>query len=352
MDCQLFQLLDFQLSFKMKKSLCITFILFLAVSCDLLVENVDYEEKLVAFMNLHAGLPISSDTLTLNLTHEIDQQHEGNESWVSDANAFIIIDPENNPDTLQLNEVEANPGHYLADDSTYIVQSGKSYRLFVFTADYSIQAETTTPAEISLKSVQVDDLWDCEGNTVVDSIDLHIEDNDLMTLLMAYASGDLSLLSVDTVEYKTANCFTSSFTSMPYFALEWSSEDAPNMLRTTTIALEDTISNVIIDTTLSAHAFKGHMLVDENGNKYWPNPTVWNFSVEEMYYGWLSFYYFGYNMIIIEATDDAFANYYAGDPLQINQYTMPNSNIDGGLGLFSSTSSAFFFVYIKPEEEQ
>jgi hypothetical protein len=25
-------------------------------------------------------------------------------------------------------------------------------------------------------------------------------------------------------------------------------------------------------------------------------------------------------------------------------------NIDGGLGLFSSTSSAFFFVYIKPEE--
>ena len=352
MDCQLFQLLDFQLSFKMKKSLCITFILFLAVSCDLLVENVDYEEKLVAFMNLHAGLPISSDTLTLNLTHEIDQQHEGNESWVSDANAFIIIDPENNPDTLQLNEVEANPGHYLADDSTYIVQSGKRYRLFVFTADYSIQAETTTPAEISLKSVQVDDLWDCEGNTVVDSIDLHIEDNDLMTLLMAYASGDLSLLSVDTVEYKTANCFTSSFTSMPYFALEWSSEDAPNMLRTTTIALEDTISNVIIDTTLSAHAFKGHMLVDENGNKYWPNQTVWNFSVEEMYYGWLSFYYFGYNMIIIEATDDAFANYYAGDPLQINQYTMPNSNIDGGLGLFSSTSSAFFFVYIKPEEEQ
>ncbi len=187
---------------------------------------------------------------------------------------------------------------------------------------------------------------------MVDSIDLHIEDNDLITLLMAYASGDLSLLSVDTVEYKTANCFTSSFTSMPYFALEWSSEDEPNMLRTTTIALEDTISNVIIDTTLSAHAFKGHMLVDENGNKYWPNPTVWNFSVEEMYYGWLSFYYFGYNMIIIEATDDAFANYYAGDPLQINQYTMPNSNINGGLGLFSSTSSAFFFVYIKPEEER
>ena len=352
MDCQLFQLLDFQLSFKMKNSLCITFILFLAGSCDLPVENIDYEEKLVAFMNLHAGLPISSDTLTLNLTHEIDQQHEGNESWVSDANAFIIIDPENNPDTLQLNEVASIPGHYVVTDSIYFVQSGVRYQLFVSTADHSIQAETTIPAEISLKSVQVDDLWDCEGNTVVDSIDLHIEDNDLMTLLMAYASGDLSLLSVDTVEYKTANCFTSSFTSMPYFALEWSSEDAPNMLRTTTIALEDTISNVIIDTTLSAHAFKGHMLVDENGNKYWPNPTVWNFSVEEMYYGWLSFYYFGYNMIIIEATDDAFANYYAGDPLQINQYTMPNSNIDGGLGLFSSTSSAFFFVYIKPEEEQ
>ena len=350
MGCQSYQPSGFQLSFNMKKiSPFIVLFLFFA-SCNLPVDNIEYEQQLVAFMNLQAGLHISADTLTLNLTHEIDEKHEENESWVSGANAVIIINPDTNPDTLQMLEVEARPGHYVVNDSTTHTQGGQTYRLIVSTEDHFIQAETTIPGEITLESVQVDDLWDCEGSTVVDSIDLHIDDNDMMTLLVAYTTGDLSLLTVDTLEYKTANCYTSSFTSMPYFALQWSSEFAPAMLRTTTFALQDTISNVIIDTTLSAHAFKGHMLVDENGNKYWPNPTVWNFSVEEMYYGWLAFNYYGYNMIIIEATDHAFANYYAGDPLQINQYIMPNSNIDGGLGLFSSTSSAFFFVYIKPEE--
>lgn len=348
MDCLLFQRLDSQLSFNMKKYILFIFIIF--ASCDLPVDQIDYEEKLVAFMNLQAGMHFSADTLSLNLTHKINEKHEGNETWVSDAQVMIIVDPDGVNDTLVLSEIDSLPGRYIVTDETAHIESGKTYRLLASSNNHYIQAETRVPAEISLKSVMVDDLWDCEGNTVVDSINLHIDDNDLLTLLMAYSSGDYSLLTVDTVEYKTANCYTSSFTSMPYFALEWASDEQPNMLRTTTLSLEDTISNVIVDTTISAHAFKGHMLIDDNGNRYWMNPTVWNFSVDEMYYGWLAFNYYGYNMVIIEATDDAFANYYAGDPLQMNQYTMPNSNIEGGIGLFSSTSSAFFIVYVKPEE--
>jgi len=123
------------------------------------------------------------------------------------------------------------------------------------------------------------------------------------------------------------------------------------MIRTTTLALEDSTSNFIVDSSFSAIAFKGPMLVDSNGDLYRVNPTVWNLTIETLFYGWLSFNYYGINMILIEATDQAFANYYAGDPLQMNQYTMPNTNINNGLGLFSSTSSAYFFVYVKPEED-
>lgn len=332
----------------MKKYLLLTTIILFA-ACDLPVENIKYEEQLVAFMNLQAGTHISSDTLNLSFSHEIDESHEGNETWVSNAEAYILVGTGTIRDTIVLSEADSLPGHYVAENSDHHIESGETYELHVSTENHNIQGQTVIPAEISLQSVNVDNLWDCEGNTVVDSIDLHIDDNDMLTLLAVMGTGDLSLLTVDSVEYKTANCYTSSFTSMPFFALQWNSDGDPGMLRTTTIALEDTISNAIIDTSLSAHAFKGHMLVDSLGNKYWPNPTVWNFTVEEMYYGWLSFNYYGYNMIVIEATDDAFANYYAGDPLQMNQYTMPNSNIEGGLGLFSSTSSAFFFVYIKPE---
>ncbi|MBT7822660.1 MAG: DUF4249 family protein [Candidatus Marinimicrobia bacterium] len=333
----------------MKKLFLLSILFVLLSSCNLPVERIEYEQKLVVFMNLKADFPISLDTLSLNLSHEIDETHEGNETWVSNASVKIIVNPQSDSSILSLSEVDGLPGHYVVNDQEIITQSGNTYRLEIIAEEHSIFAETIIPASIDLNSVQIDNLWECEGNTIVDSINLHQDENDLITVGMVINSGNLSLLTVDTVVYKTANCYTASFTSMPFFGLGWTSEELPGMLRTTTYALEDTFSNAIIDTSFSAHAFKGHMLLDEDGNKYWPNPIVWNFNVEEMYYGWLAFNYYGYNMIIIEATDDAFSNYYSGDPMQMNQYTMPNSNIDGGFGLFSSTSSSFFFVYIKPE---
>ena len=254
-----------------------------------------------------------------------------------------------NIDTIHLIEISNKPGHYVSMDTSSI-QPGQTYFLNVEAGNHAITAETTVPVSIELNSIQIDDLWDCDGNTVVDSIDLHQDENDWLTVAAAFYTGNFDLLTVDTVEYKMADCYTSSFTSMPYFALEWTSSETPPMLRTTTLALEDTVTSLIMDTSFSAIPFKGPMFKDKDGNFYCTNPTVWNFTVEEMFYGWLSFNYYGLNMILIEATDQAFADYYAGDPLQMNQYTMPNSNIEGGLGLFSSTSSTFFFVYIKPEE--
>ena len=50
-----------------------------------------------------------------------------------------------------------------------------------------------------------------------------------------------------------------------------------------------------------------------------------------------------------EAYFDWGYNYYSGDPAGQNQYLLPESNIIGGYGLFSSTNAKAFLVNIERE---
>lgn len=317
-------------------------------SCEPVVENVNYEEKLVVFCNLEANLPIARDTVFVTQSHGIDESHEDNEKWVSGATVEISTGER----VFDFREVDELPGRYLCTDSSYVVESGVVYMLNVATEDHEVSASTEVPGEIRLESVANDSLWECEGNTVVEAINIYPFTLEELFQWQTTGSGDPAMFRHDTVTYRTADCYTSSFTSMPYFIVHWQTDSEPGIMRSVTLALEDTVSNVIIDTTFSAHAFKGHMLIDEEGNKYWMNPMVWNFIQREIFYGWIAFGYYGLHLIMIQATDQAFAEYYAGDPLGINQFIAPNTNIENGLGLFSSTTSAAFFVYVAPESPE
>ncbi|MFC1543594.1 hypothetical protein ACFL4K_03535, partial [Candidatus Neomarinimicrobiota bacterium] len=74
-----------------------------------------------------------------------------------------------------------------------------------------------------------------------------------------------------------------------------------------------------------------------------------NQSIEVIPFSWLYFNYYGPHLITVEITDTALREYLEGDPLGQNPYTIPNTNIEGGHGLFYSSYTQSFFVYVAPE---
>ena len=159
---------------------------------------------------------------------------------------------------------------------------------------------------------------------------------------------------MDIIVYKEDDCYTSSFASVPFFYIARESDYEPAMMRMTSYALTGDFpySNAIFDTSFSANAFKGLMHVETVGDTtvyYRPNPLVWNLSQPEIDMGWLAFNYYGPHLIIFQAADQDFRDYFEGDPLGQNQYILPNSNIEGGYGLFSSTYFQYFLVYVEKE---
>jgi hypothetical protein len=54
----------------------------------------------------------------------------------------------------------------------------------------------------------------------------------------------------------------------------------------------------------------------------------------------------------VQVADQSFQDYYRGQPLgqPQNSYLLPDGNVVDGYGLFSSTYSSYFLVYVKKEE--
>ena len=50
--------------------------------------------------------------------------------------------------------------------------------------------------------------------------------------------------------------------------------------------------------------------------------------------------------MVIQSSDQAYYDYLSGDPLGDNQYLLPDSNIQNGYGLFTSTYSKAFFINV------
>jgi hypothetical protein len=315
------------------------------VGCELSVDEQDYEEKLVVFANLEAGLRMM-DTVYVSYTYEINEAHESGDKWVSDADVRIT----GAGDTLEFLPVESRPGRYTTS-SVEVIVPGEEYTLNVEHDDESVSASTTVPDLFTVTSVS-SDLYECDGEPVfVDTIDLHLEENSLPVILGAMMSGDYSSLAMDTVIYREGPCHTTSFASVPLFLIDWEAEEEPGMMRVISFALEDTTANAIVDTSFAANAFKGSMWEDENGNYYRPNPAVVNLSQDVIDFSWLLFNYYSPHLIFMQTTDHAFSDYFFGDPFRQNQWILPDSNIDGGYGLFSSVASRYFVVYVAPDTE-
>ncbi|RMF07747.1 MAG: DUF4249 family protein [Candidatus Neomarinimicrobiota bacterium] len=349
-------------------------LVWLITACELSSPQVSYVQRLVVFGNLNAGLPMV-DTLFVSRSSSIEENIEADSLYIAAA----VVTISDGDTTLPVPPVPGRPGRYLADPG-FIFQPGVSYRLQVVWQGDTVTAVTTTPEKMEFSST-ASDAYVCDGVPIhLDSINVHnVSLQNVNGTFLPLPSG-----RIDTVVYRTAGCFTESFASIPYFLLNFNAEDY-NTVRILSLALEadtkglepyedlngngsweegaepfvdynrngvrdSTYINLIYDTTFTSKAWKGEYLRDEQNNPYRYNPFVWAVDSSPIPLTWLFFNYYGLHLMVLQATDGAYTEYFSGDPSGTNQYLLPDSNIEGGYGLFSSTYSSFFYVYIKPED--
>jgi len=346
------------------------------------------------------------DTIRVSMSSQIDADLENaNQLYIDDANVTItgaFDQDENNIRTILLNSVN-DLGKYIVDENEeYKIWPNSSYTLNVIYEDYTVSGTTTTPSYLTIESIE--DTYNCEqcsdptiyGETTCENSDenwtselqniesINVDNFNLINndtnglwilepeLLQSYIDEEI----ISSIELSRYGCSVGSFASKPYFVLDiddQEEEDNPNLsaIRILSYALEEkhmglepsnddgtffdynqneiqdmTLINTFYDTTAVFKIWKGPYFRDENYNPYLLNPFVWTVETSPSPIMWLYFNYYGKHLIVIQSSDDAYYDYLSGDPLGQNQYLLPDSNIEGGYGLFTSNYSKAFFLNI------
>ncbi len=369
----------------MNKFITISFsILFL--SCGFDDDIAVYEDKLVIFSNLSAGFPMGTvgDTCYVSLSSSIEDEVELSTLYISDAIVTITRLSSTN-EIYELVPVTGRKGRYLTPDSI-IFQQGETYSLSAKWDEFEVTAETTIPDGMDFYSPENGTHF-CDGEEMtVTSVNT---DNFELQWLNYMNQPDTLMhlvnpLSISQAVYKNGGCYTESFASFPLFMLDFEADNYAT-IKVTTLALQaherglepyndldnnglydDTIDtfldynrnqirdssfvNLIYDSSKVYQIWKGRYFRDDRGDPYRINPFFWQMSQPPLPMNWLFFNYYGLHIVMLEATDEAYYNYYSGDPAGQNIYILPESNITGGYGLFSSTNAKAFLVNIIPEE--
>jgi len=285
----------------------------------------------------------------------------------------------------------------------YIIKSGTPYRLVVISGQDSVIAQTNVPEKIVITPANMPD-YNCPdgSNQPVKTIDVNNLDNlTFDQMLSLYLDPvdyiESNSINVDSVEFKIGDCYTKSFASIPMFAVDFNQDDyntiqiISNALETDAVGIEpfnDDNSNGIFDegeefsdrnsNGLRDSCYINLIYSDEKGlfdndsleynrlaniwknplkrgatdgtwrenSPYRNNPWLWNADRAPSPIMWLYFDYYGYYMMTYKSTSDSYFNYFKGDPVGQNIYLLPESNFEGGLGVFYSSSSASFLVKI------
>ncbi len=323
------------------------------------------------------------DTCYVSLSSSIENQVEIDSLYISDAT--VTITRLSTSDVYEAAPVPGRKGRYLTHDSI-IFQPGETYSLYAKWNQYEVTAETTIPDGMDFYSPE-NETYFCNGEEMI--VPSVTTDNFELEWLNYMNQPDTLIhlidpFSISNAIYKNGGCYTESFASFPLFMLNFEADNY-GAIKVMTLALEannrdlepfddldengqydesidtfldynrngtrdSSFSNIIYDTTLVYRLWKGEYFRDDRGDPYRVNPFFWQMSQPPLPMNWLYFNYYGLHIIMLEATDDAYYNYYSGDPAGQNIYVLPESNIIGGYGLFSSTNAKAFLVNIIREE--
>ena len=337
----------------------------------MVVEQLDYtNDDVVVYFNIDAnsnywGPGYITNIQTIGDSHIGNNQIETAEVFIEELGTEITYDQDRNyymAITINENErpLPENEYHLNVNIDGEVYTSST-----VIPGDFVLSNPTPT----------ISDCWQCngvpvtvEGITIDNSGEQELDDllydrylNDIDNLITELEDNP----NVSDVKYynddetlQGVECYTESFASVPLFSVKI--PDYPSntsMFKITTIALNDDMEESIQDTSISATLFKGESHYDEDSNTYYrSNPYAFNLSGNEdvciqdgssiINMSWLFFNYYGPHIVVISAMDENSGDYFEGDPLGFNPYIAPNSNINNGYGLFSSSNSIFFFVNI------
>ena len=363
-------------------------------SCDFNDHIIEYEQNLVVFASIEANLPVK-DTVLVSRSASIDEDVFANDLWVNDAMVVLIDDSTG----ITLPFINVGPGKYFPVTDTsgiqdlnayinYIIRPGATYSLVVKNEIDSVIAKTTVPAAMNIRPIDLGD-YECPDGEVLPAgvIDVNNLDSLSFEQLLTFASDPINYIisnniNVDTVIYRFGDCFTKSFASYPMFGVDFDADDYQTV-KILSYALDankrgleplDSLSNtldpdsggfidynynrirdsvfvnLIYDTTLGFTIWKGRYLRDENSVPYRINPWQWNIETAPTPVMWLYFDYYGLQLMTFQATSESYFNYFSGDPVGLNIWLLPDSNFEGGLGVFYSSFASRFLVHVKRDE--
>ena len=220
-------------------------------SCDFEDNLIEYEEQLVVFASINAGLPVS-DTVYVSRTAGVSESVDAQDLYIDDANVRLV----NLSNGSQLDFYSLGDGRYYPIDlsvpnldsilihwSNYIIESGKTYRLIVTHEDDSIAAQTTVPEQMIISSEESYD-YSCPDGTLepVRMIDVNnLQNMTIQDLLWLYQNPveyiEQNNINVDSVNFKIGDCYSKSFASAPLFSVDFNEEDY-NTIQIISYALE------------------------------------------------------------------------------------------------------------------
>ena len=290
----------------------------------------------------------------------------------------------------------------------YIISSGTTYRLVVTHEEDSVIAETNVPEKIEIGSAEMSEYVCPDGSAKpVSIIDVNnLENLSFAQMLSLYQNPveyiEQNNINVDSVEFIIGDCYTKSFASAPMFGVDYNQDDyntiqiISNALESNVVGLEpfdDENQNGLFDegenfsdrnrNGLRDSCYINLIYSDEKGlfdndsldynslaniwkdplkrggddgtwranSPYRNNPWLWNVDISPSPIMWLYFDYYGYYMMTFKSTSDSYFNYFKGDPVGQNIYLLPDSNFEGGLGVFYSSSSTSFIVKVISNSE-
>ena len=312
--------------------------------------------------------------------------------------------------TITLSTVNDLGKYVIDQNEEYKIWPNSNYTLNVSYQDYTVSGTTTTPNYLTIGSIEdnynceqcsdptIYGETTCEnsgGNwtseeqyiapiNVTNFDDINNATSGLWMLDPSLLESYVNNETISSIELSRYGCSVGSFASKPYFVLDIDDQEEegnPNLsaIRILAYALEDkkmgdepwtdfnnngivdekeffdynqneirdeTLINTFYDTTDVFKIWKGPYFRDENYNPYLTNPFLWTVETSPSPIMWLYFNYYGKHLMVIQASDDAYYDYLSGDPLGQNQYILPDSNIEGGYGLFTSNYSKAFFINI------
>ena len=303
------------------------------------------------------------------------------------------------PIDMTVQNIDSVFSHWL----DYIISSGITYRLVVTHEEDSVIAETNVPEKIEITSAEMSEfICPDESPEDVGIIDVNNLENLTFEQMLSLYQDPLEYIegnniNVDSVEFKIGDCYTKSFASAPMFGVDYNQDDyntiqiISNSLEAGVVGLEpfnDENQNSLFDegeefsdrnrNGLRDSCYINLIYSDEKGlfdndsldynslaniwkeplkrgaadgtwrenSPYRNNPWLWNVDISPSPIMWLYFDYYGYYMMTYKSTSDSYFNYFKGDPVGQNIYLLPDSNFEGGLGVFYSSSATSFLVKV------